>query len=248
MSIAACVYLYVDQATTAARWQEKAKAEYGEALDKGESVQMKSWWTENPIWLGLKCWAQDTYSWILGLIFAIAKFGVKIVGKDYFKRRNEMWKRIVAWFKGSVVVKEAVDEAIPYVEQVGATLVSNIKSQVVNFMPTLIAAVKAAALNPNLSGAQKLAAVMYTVEQAIPNVESNLLKTAAESVYYTLMKDPSVPEVPDKTVPPAPPVPVAPPTPPALIIPPGLVADTSTTTPPVVTSTTSTSAGATTPA
>ena len=132
-----------------------------------------------------------------------------------------MFQRIIAWFKGSVVVKEIEDHALPFVEQVGATLVSNLKAQAVSFMPTLIAAVKAAALNPNLSGVQKLAAVIYTVEQAIPNVESNLLKTAAESVYYTLMKDPTVPEVPDKTIPPEPVV-VTPP--PALLIPPSIAA------------------------
>ena len=135
-----------------------------------------------------------------------------------------MFQRIIAWFKGSVVVKEIEDHALPFVEQVGATLVSNLKAQAVSFMPTLIAAVKAAALNPSLSGAQKLAAVIYTVEQAIPNVESNLLKTAAESVYYTLMKDPNVPEVQDKTIPPAPPEPVVVTPPPALLIPPAIAA------------------------
>jgi hypothetical protein len=143
-----------------------------------------------------------------------------------------MFKKIMSWFKkAEVEVATVVPTAPAFLKQMLSTLESNVMSAGETLLPIVIGAIKAAATNPGLSLAQKLASVIYTVEQTVPGVASSVINATVHTAYTTLAQDPTVPEVINDTLPaPVPAAPVAP----ALIIPPAIAAVIAPATAPVV--------------
>ena len=181
-----CIYLYLDQATTAARWQTKALAQYGQDVSVGQQVTQEAWWTTNPIWLGFTCWLQDTYSWILAIIGFIAKWIFRRIRESERSIRmfEKLLQKLMAWYYGSPLAKGIV-----------AGMLTDLKEQGERILPIVESAIKAAAANDTMSGKEKLSSVVDAVVAQAPTVEKSLITATVTSAFRVLQKDPSVPEV-----------------------------------------------------
>ena len=186
VSIMGCIYLYLDQATTAARWQTKALAQYGQDVSAGQQVTQETWWTTNPIWLGFTCWLQDAYSWVLAAIGFITKFIFRRIRESERSIRmfEKLLQKLMAWYYGSPLAKSMVQG-----------MLTDLKEQGERILPIVESAIKTAALSDTMSGKEKLASVVDAVAVQAPAVERSLITATVTSAFRVLQKDPNVPEV-----------------------------------------------------